>query len=281
MTDEYPPFRLDMGGSDPGSAHLVASDPTPPEPGPDTSGATVGEGPPPAHWSAGRTIAVVVGSVLLLVSGGFITGGVAALVADQAMRDEAGFVTSDTETFSAETYAVTTENLELHLDEGADWVPEALLGDARITATAPAGSEVFLGMAPSAQVADYLADVPHSVFVEEEDGNPVYSTTSGAAEPAPPTEADLWTVQAAGPGEQAITWEPDAGDWTIVLMNADGTPEVTADVTVGAELPALTVAAAVLLAIGGALLLLSVVMLVLALRRRSLDEGPVVARSAE
>lgn len=265
MTDQYPPFRLDQGGTDPGSAQRVTTEP--PLHGTSPPASVTGEGA--AHWSTGRIIAVVAGSVLLLASGGLIASGIAAAVADQGMRDEAGFITSDPETFTTPTYALTTQNLEFHVADGATWVPASLLGDARITATAPAGSEVFIGIAPTAQVQGYLADVPHSVLVDRTDGEPTYRTTTGVAEPTAPADLDLWTVSATGPGEQPLTWAPQDGDWTIVLMNADATRAVTADVTVGGELPALGAAVAVLLAVGGTLLVLSVVVITLALRRRS------------
>ncbi|MGZ5398383.1 MAG: DUF4389 domain-containing protein, partial [Nocardioides sp.] len=269
MTDDYPPFRLDMGGPDPGSTQLVATDPRPPSGDPTAPGPPDREEPAPTRRSAGQTLAVVTGSVLLLASGGLIISGIAAAVADQGMRDDAGFVTSGRETFATETYAVTTQNLEFHVADGATWVPEALLGDTRITAAAPAGSEVFLGIGPTAQVQDYLADVPHSVLLDHRDGDPVYRTTNGTATPADPADLDLWTVQAAGGGEQAMTWAPQDGDWTVVLMNNDGTSNVSADITVGAELPALGAAVAVLLVVGGTLLVLSVVVIVLGLQHRS------------
>jgi len=268
MTDEYPPFRLDQGGQDPGTTQLVAAAPRPPD-----------DGPPPApdqhgstSWSAGRTAGVVTSSLLLLLSAGLVSAGVAAAVADRAMRDDAGFVTSGSETFSTATYAVTTENLELHVADGAAWVPESLLGEVRVTATAPAGADAFLGVAATSRVDAYLTRVPHAVFVDRTDGTPVYRDDPGVEAPAAPTDQDLWVAQAAGPGEQSITWMPEDGDWTLVLMDPDGSPGVSADVTVGAELPALGAAAAALLLTGGTLLVVAIVLLaatLLAARRAS------------
>ena len=37
------------------------------------------------------------------------------------------------------------------------------------------------------------------------------------------------------PGTQALTWKPDVGRWAVVVMNADGSRRVAADVSVGAK----------------------------------------------
>ncbi|MDP3966711.1 MAG: DUF4389 domain-containing protein [Nocardioides sp.] len=265
MTDQYPPFRFDLGGQDPGSADLMVRETHPRAGAEAPPPAPAEERPPPRSWSAGRTVTVVTGSVLLVMSLGFITAGIAAAVADQGMRDDDGFVTSGSETFSTDTYAVATESLEVHVATGVDWLPQGLFGDVRVTATAPAGSEVFVGVGSTAQVEDYLADVPHVVLTAMRDDDPVYRDVTGTGEATAPTgqvDPDLWAAQASGPGEQVLTWAPEGGDWTLVLMNPTGAADVAADVTVGAELPALGAAMVVLLAIGGTLLVIAVALLV-------------------
>jgi len=86
----------------------------------------------------------------------------------------------------------------------------------------------------------------------------------------------LWAalVESAGSGHQAITWTPENGDWTAVVMNLDGSRGVAVEVTAGAELPVLRdltlgmgVLAAVVL-VGGALLVAA------ALRSASRDGRP-------
>ena len=66
-----------------------------------------------------------------------------------------------------------------------------------------------------------------------------------------------------------MTWEAEDGDWTIVVMNTDGTAPVRARVSAGAEVPVLDTVVIVLLVSGVVLLALSVLVLVLAIRRRS------------
>jgi hypothetical protein len=272
MTDQYPPFRFDDGGADPGSAQLGATGPRrDPTSLPVPAG---GDGPSPATWSTSRIVAVVTGSVLLLASGGLITCGIVASVADHAWRDAAGYVSSGTRTLTTRTYAIATENLELHVNDAAAWVPESLLGDIRVTATAAPGSEVFVGVGPTAQVRGYLADVQHSVLVGRVDGAPRYVTSNGTGKPTAPVDLELWSAQSSGGGEQVLTWTPEDGDWTLVLMDPAGTRGVTADIAVGAELPALRSAAAVLLSMGGTLLVVAVAVIALAVPRESRRRVP-------
>ena len=41
---------------------------------------------------------------------------------------------------------------------------------------------------------------------------------------------------AAGSGEQTLEWDPKDGDWRAVVMNANATRGVAADLSIGAEL---------------------------------------------
>ena len=43
-----------------------------------------------------------------------------------------------------------------------------------------------------------------------------------------------------GAGRQTLTWKVQRGSWSIVLMNADGSPAVDARVSAGASIPLLT-----------------------------------------
>lgn len=275
MTDAYPPFRLDQGGPDPDGGRLELSTPpgqapapVPPEPA--GVPATASTPPRPGGWTAGRVIALVGGCLLLLVSLGLGATGAVAAVADQVVRDDAGYVMSDDETLATDTYALVSEDVTIHTDSAIVDLPEAILGDVRIEATADAGYEVFVGVGATSDVADYLEGVRQAQVVDftdvDGDYRPVYEVSGQGPPASPPADADVWSAQGTGTGTVTVDWEADDGDWTVVVMNVDGQADVSADVAVGATLPWLGWTAVGLLVAAGMGLLLSVVILTVTVR---------------
>jgi Domain of unknown function (DUF4389) len=256
LTDVYPPFRLDLGGTDPGSGPAVpATAPavlTATSAGP--AAAPPSPYPVPGRWTAGRVTAVVVGAVLLAVSTGPLVAGGALLWADTTQREDGLLWSADAEV-SSDRYAVTTGDLALG-GEGLDWVVDDLLGTVRLQATpVRPDDELFVGVGRTADVARYLDGVGHSVLDEiGGDGVPSDTVTTrdvpGEAPAAAPGEAGIWEASAAGAGTRELDWRPADGDWTLVLMRADGAAGVSAEVAVAAPVPGLTWIAVVLLLAG-------------------------------
>jgi hypothetical protein len=275
MTDVYPPFRLDQGGDDPDSGRLELSAPTGPAsapvpPVPPGSLAVTPTPPRRVGWTAGRVIALVSGCLLLLVSLGVGAAGTVAAVVDQTARDDAGFVMSDEEPLTTDTYALVSDEITIHTDSSSAHLPQSILGDAKIEATAPDGSTLFVGVARTADLASYLAGVRQAevVDLESSDGgwDPEYVVTGQDAPAVPPGQADVWAAQTSGTGTVSVVWPVEDGDWTVVVMNADGTADVTADVAVGATLDWLGWVAVALLVGAGVGLVLSVLVVTLAVR---------------
>jgi hypothetical protein len=275
MTDRYPPFRLDQGGSDPSTALLsdgpLAPPPTGTSPPVAAPGPAPGAPPPPppgppppagGGWTAGRVVGVVLASLLVLASLGLTASGTVLLVADHTARDDAGFLMSPDRRVSTETHAITSETMEVHID-GADWVPDALVGDLKVAVDS--SSPVFLGIAPAFDVDRYLGGVGHAT-VEDLSVVPRYQRTEGGPPVSAPGSQTFWTAQTTGADDQAITFELEEGDWTLVLMNSDGSAGVDADVSVGAEVPALGWLVPLLLAAGLTGLLVSAVLLTVLVR---------------
>ena len=111
---------------------------------------------------------------------------------------------------------------------------------------------MFVGIAPQADVAEYLGGVEHSV-VTEIDRKPRYLERQGGPPAGPPAEQTFWVASATGAGEQTLEWEPEDGSWNVVVMNADGSRGVAADLSIGGELdPVIWIGIGLL--VGGALL---------------------------
>ena len=85
------------------------------------------------------------------------------------------------------------------------------------------------------------------------DGTPVYDESGGGAPATPPGEASIWAASETGTRPR-LTWSVEDGDWTVVLMSADASAPVEADVRAGAEVPVLDTAIAVLLLLAAATL---------------------------
>ncbi len=258
MTDQYPPFRLDQGGDDP---RATMSEPRPAPPGPGVPPTTQEQS---RRWTAGRIVSVVAGSALILMSLGVGAAAGALTFADNQLRDDGGFLMSDEVTVASGGSAIVSSNMEIHAAGAVDFLPEAFFGDAKMTATSADGTALFVGLAPTADVEDYLADVAHSTVVDFA-GEPNYENVAGAATAQPPGELPIWVAQSSGSGVQEATWTVETGDWTAVVMNADGSAGVEADVTVGAEIPAVGTIVWVLVGLAVAGLVIGLVLVVVPL----------------
>lgn len=233
--------------------------------------------PTRSSWTAGRVIAVVAGSVLLVISLGFIAGG-AALTVASILRDSDGYLMTDVVAISTPGHAITSETISVETGPGVD-VPERLIGDARLVVTSAEERPVFVGIARSADVAAYLDGVQHSTIDGFDGRTPTYDAVAGGPPTSLPADAGIWAASTTGTGPRTLTWDIESGDWTIVVMNVDGSAPVTAVAAIGATVPMLGAAIGVLLGIGGVLLLVSLALLLGGLLSAS-RAAPASARNA-
>ncbi len=248
MTDRYPPFRLDLGGSEPSAIDL-----------PDE------EAPPAAPWTPGRILLVLFGSLTALIAAGLLAAGVAAVVVDQVARDDNGYVMSPTRTFTTGTYALVSERASADLS-GPDWLADDVLRTVQLRGDSV--RPLFIGIGPAAEVDQYLASVSHKELTDLGNGRGV--VVGGDRRPADPAAQGFWVAT----GERAARWDVHSGDWRAVVMNADASSGVTADVSIGAQVPHLGAYGVGLLVVGGLLLAAGGVLLISAARNRPDRSGP-------
>ena len=218
----------------------------------------------------GGILLIVVGGLLALVAIGMLAAGGVFMWADRSQRDSHGYLNSGSAHLYSPSYAIVATDLNLTLSGPAWTVVRDALGDVRITATgSETGPGAFIGIADQGAVQRYLQSANWDQLT---DLNVVpfrvaYRNHPGAA-PAPPVAQSFWQARTSGTGTQTLSWKVASGHWSVVLMNADASAGVGADVAVGATAPflfglalALLIGGAVLFAIVAALLVLGVVSL--------------------
>jgi len=198
-------------------------------------------------------IALLVGGILLaLVALAVAAGGGTAVWADTTQKDSHGYISTAKHDYRSASRAITTKSIHLGTN-----IPEWLIGKIRIeTASTESSRPVFVGIARKQDVDAYLAGVDHAV-VDHLDWDPFrvsYVRHPGTKSPAKPAAQHFWAASAQGTGTASLTWETHSGTWSVVVMNADGSPGVEAEASVGASVPyALWIGIGLL--VGGALLL--------------------------
>jgi hypothetical protein len=226
MRDEYPPFRLDQGGTetpsvDEGTPAAIAAEPQ-------------AASEPRRGGTAGRVALIVVGVIAAIIAFGLLAGGCALVAVDRTQRDDDGFLMSPSVEFSTPTYAIVSENADID-SGGAERALDTFLGTVRIRSESDRA--VFVGVGPVADVDRYLEGVANDVVDDlDNTGDPEYSRRPGGAPSAPPEGETFWAASATGSGEQTVDWDPQEGDWRAVVMNVDASRGVSAEMSIGAEL---------------------------------------------
>jgi uncharacterized protein DUF4389 len=199
--------------------------------------------------SAGRIALLVTGCIAALISLGLLTGGCALAVVHATQRDDDGFYSTRHEPFLSEGYAILSEDLDLGT-EGPDWLfEEGRLARIRLQGdSAEPGKQLFFGIGPKGAVEEYLRGVDHDVVVDVEiDPFRVkYRHEPGTRAPAPPDSQTFWAASGTG----SVEWDVEEGNWVAVVMNADASRSIVAEVSVAAKTRLLLWAALILLSLG-------------------------------
>ena len=212
-------------------------------------------GPAPT-WGGGRIALIVVGTILGLLGISILVGGVAVAVVDNT-RDRDGYLMSAPGQLTSSGYAVSVSALQVSSYGGWSIDTQSTAGSARVAAFTD--QPVFIGIGPSDKVAAYLAGVKHDVL-EDISTSPfraTYVPVTGGAPSSRPAAQTFWAATSTGTDEQQVlTWATQPGDWSVVMMNADGSEQVDAAISVGATVPILHRIAVGLLIGGGVLFLI-------------------------
>ena len=184
--------------------------------------------------SAGKIVAFITGIFVALASIGLVVSGVGLAAFSSSQTDNDGFFESPTYQLSTTSAAFTTADVDIASRPG-DFVWPADLADIRVEAASTSGASLFIGIAASDDIAAFLANVEHDEVTDlGTETNAVTSLTrSGDATATPPTSETFWVESATGAGSIDLEWAVEQGEWSMVVMNADGSPGVEADFQAG------------------------------------------------
>lgn len=213
----------------------------------------------------GRVVMLITGclsalcGLALLTAAGFVLWG-------YYIQRDGGEITLPQEKFQTSSAALLSDDIRI-FDSASR--PELLgvddLGRITLRATpADPGSAVFVGVGPTEQVERYLDDVAHTV-IGDLNFDPFrvrYEQVPGTTVARAPTSETFWAAQSAGPDRQQLSWDLQDGSWTMVVMNADGSPGVSVALQAGVRFDFLGPLAAVLLVGAGVLLLVGAPLIV-------------------
>jgi hypothetical protein len=185
----------------------------------------------PAPTTRERTTpaAAIVAAVTALLLA--VTGTVA--LAANNLRDGNGYFNSPTATFTSNGYAVAMKSVDI--SHAPQWALNAGLDSVRVKAHS--NRALFIGIARSADLEQYLRGTEHD-DVSHLNYHPFqisYDHANGHAPSRRPVDQAFWVNSTKGTGTIALTWKPRPGNWRAVVMNADGSRGVTAQLQLGAR----------------------------------------------
>lgn len=197
----------------------------------------------------GKLISTGLGVVIIIAGFGITAAGAVAV----AVTDSDGWINAPRVRINTETAALISADVNVDLEDAIDNRSFVRFDgfEARIDVTERNGKEVFVGIGPTADVDAYLQNVGHATVDLFGDDVEVTSMP-GALLAAAPAEQTFWAVSAT---DGSLAWDLETGDWTIAVLNADGSPNVDVSVTGAAYVPFVE-AVGIGLLIGGVLTLL-------------------------
>lgn len=182
-------------------------------------------------------IRLVLGAFAALIAVALLAAGIG--VATLATGgDQAGFHFSPEYTLRTDAVALASSRIDL-APSPADWLPVGF-ASVRLVVRSLDGEPVFVGIGPADRVERYLAGVAHDEVIglgDRATDVTLRAVTGGAA--SPPASETFWDLGATTSDSQTVTWDARSGAWSLVIMNAGGSPGVAVAASFGVRAPGL------------------------------------------
>jgi len=192
-----------------------------------------------------KLISALVGVTMIIGSIGVAAAGTFMVVATD---DVDGFISVGPVRVQTDSAALLGDDIDIFLDEPVRGGVVLGFDDikARVAVDSRNGKDLFVGIGPSAEVNRYLAGTSYSV-VETFNDDVVLDTFAGSLATDRPSAQDFWVTSTL---EDTLTWNLESGNWSVVLMNEDGSAGIDSAVTVAGKVPFLRPIGAALIVVG-------------------------------
>ena len=192
-----------------------------------------------------KLIGAVAGVIMTLAGLGLTVAGGVAL----AIPDDNGWVSVGPARVRSDAAALVGDDIHIDLDKHIGDGRTIVTWDAiatEITVEDRNGKSVFVGVGPSSDVAAYLSGASVAYAEWDNDEFDVDGYAAGSAAPNP-LDQDFWVATGV---DGVLDWDAGDGEWSIVLVNADGSPGIDVAVSGAARIPFLGAIGAGLLIAG-------------------------------
>jgi hypothetical protein len=216
-----------------------------------------------------KTALVVLGIFLALAGVASVTSGGFVLGLYRHPSASSGFFTTADQAVGSNGFALTVPDINEQLaGRWERWLLSKAGATVRVTGASRLPAPIFIGVAPTARVSEYLSGVPRDriIGIDLAGGSVQYDPVSGGVLPSPPTEQSFWLAEVSGTGSRTLEWALREGDWAVVIMNQDASAPVAADVRLGARFGIIFPLIAGLMGAGVALLAVGATLVVLGAR---------------
>ncbi|WP_424347856.1 DUF4389 domain-containing protein [Kocuria sp. CH-021] len=192
----------------------------------------------PRRTRPGQWVLLVLGAVLTALALAALVSGL-VLAGAAAAQQDGRFLTTSPDRHQTITYALVGPPAVLDVGD-AQVSPVPFLDQlgrvqVRVTAADPQ-QEIFVGVAGTGDVDRYLDGVAHAELGSAtESGDDAPSRVPGERVPDRPGNQTFWADSDQGTGTRELTLDLRSGSWTLVVMNADATRPVWADLQLGAR----------------------------------------------
>lgn len=229
-------------------------------------------------WGIVHIGILLISVIVLIISFGLIMGGTSIRSIQELMTDEEGFIISNTRLLEVPSYGIVADEIDFNIDPIGWRFFDRRGGFIKfkiITESTTPDKEIFLGVARQEDAFSYIDSMEYHEIREINMGWDVlddgtsettYTLHQGGPPSAPPTVHSWWIEHGISAKPQTIIWEPQAGSYYLVMMNADGSPSVSARVNLGVQMPFFTGIGNVLIVMGIFVGLIGVAMIIYIIR---------------